>query len=231
MSDEIVFQSGGIIEGGCTIQAKGRTRSNFSTAHLISATNAAANAHNVEKKNEGSDFGPSFDQMIIHVPVSIVMAAASIEAAVNEWAKDVLDASEQLGLSNSQLSLIQRLVGDRYGSALTRFDQLCVYLNIRRDADASWDKAATLLKLRNLFMHFKPVWSDENLARGEAELVTKLGSFGVALHPLFPTPSVLPYGLMTYGCALWAVEASFDFQSRCSQAHPIFTNRSICARK
>jgi hypothetical protein len=77
------------------ISAKVSLRSNFAGTHLRAAAQAARNAYEVEQTNDCEVFGPWFDQMLMWVPVSVVMAGAALEASGNELAQDILEQAVQ----------------------------------------------------------------------------------------------------------------------------------------
>jgi hypothetical protein len=65
-----------------------RVRSNFAVHHLRAAALAARNSYNVEQANLTAEHGPWFDEMMLFVPVSVVMAGAALEASANELIQD-----------------------------------------------------------------------------------------------------------------------------------------------
>ena len=72
------------IIGPVTASARVRQRSDFAIQHLRAATRAARHAYEVEQANMTADHGPWFNDMLSWVPVSVVMAAAALEANANE---------------------------------------------------------------------------------------------------------------------------------------------------
>lgn len=205
------------------VAAVAKLRSNFSMAHLKSAVHAAREAHRVEQENKEAEHGPWFDQMMVHVPVAVVMSAASIEAAVNEWTKDRIDAQNDKAVKTCETELLKDLLDDRAGTALTRFRKLCLYVGIVPDQGTSaHENARWLTEFRNHFMHFKPAWDDEKVHEGD--LVKALKQKKVAVYRPYKTHFQIPYGFMTYGCAKWAVESAIEFITHYSIAHN-FTDR------
>jgi hypothetical protein len=195
-----------------------RQRSNFAIAHLKAAAHSAREAHRVQTANLGTRHGPWFDEMMIHVPVSIVMAAASVEAAVNEWAQDILDNPGKYQLIDSQTHLVKYLLDDRTGTALSRFGKLCLYLGtVPSMGCAEYENARWLTEFRNHFMHFKPAWDDDGVH--DNRLVRALKKKGIPEYGPYKTKFFLPYGFMTYGCANWAVQSAIDFSMHSSAAY------------
>lgn len=217
MAKSIVVSAVGTAPGSATVKAVGKLRSNLSMAHLKSALHAATEAHRVEQENKEAEHGPWFDQMMVHVPVAVVMSAASIEAAVNEWTKDRIDAQYRRAKKCSEAELLQDLLDDRAGTALTRFRKLCLYVGIVPDQGTSaYENAKWLNEFRNQFMHFKPAWSDEKVHDGELVQALKKK---VAVYAPYRRQFLHPYGFMTYGCAKWAVESAIGFITHYSKAH------------
>jgi hypothetical protein len=94
------------------------------------------------------------------VPVAICMSGAALEANANELILDVLDeAARTASLSEARKVLLQRLLEDRSGNALSRYNPLALILDKVPDKGTPiWGDAALLIKIRNYFMHFKPAW-------------------------------------------------------------------------
>ncbi len=61
-----------------------RLKTGFAMTHLRAAARAARDAYGIEQANATAEFGPWFDEMMMLVPVSVVMAAAALEANANE---------------------------------------------------------------------------------------------------------------------------------------------------
>jgi hypothetical protein len=94
-------------------------RSNFAINHLRAAARAARDAYGVEQANANADFGPWFDDMMLLVPVSVVMAGAALEASANEIIQDILDGFTNLSLTGGRKLLLKDLKKDRSGNATT----------------------------------------------------------------------------------------------------------------
>jgi hypothetical protein len=91
-----------------TVNATARLRSNFAIHHLRAATQAR-HAYEVEQANTTADHGPWFDDMLSWVPVSVVMAAAVLEANANELIQDILDGIATVPLSKGCKLLLSDL--------------------------------------------------------------------------------------------------------------------------
>jgi hypothetical protein len=197
-----------------TMSAKISLRSNFSFHHLQAAAQAARNAYEVEQTNDLEVFGPWFDQMIMWVPVSVVMAGAALEASGNELAQDILEQAVKPPLTVSrgtkELLLIEELIDDQSGNAVGRYRTLALLFDMVPDnGNIVWQDAVYLVKFRNSFMHFKPAWDDESDVHN-GKLVRYLRTkFKVSPH--YQTNFQFPYGFMTYDCAKWCVKTVVSF--------------------
>lgn len=195
--------------------AKLRLRSNFALNHLRVAIRHAQSAHAVEQNTDTSQFGSWFDDMMMHVPVAIVMAAAALEANSNEIIQDVLDGFRYKDLTEANRALLNDLRIDRSGNAIGKYRKLGLLLDKMPATDgASWQNADLLFRFRNSFMHFKPAWDNETDIHDGA-LVRGLRS-RVPITPAYQSNFMFPFGFMTYGCAKWAVESVLTFSAEFS---------------
>jgi hypothetical protein len=190
-------------------------RSNFAINHLRAAARAARDANDIEQANATAAFGPWFDEMMRLVPVSIVMAAAALEANANELIQDILDGSTTLLPTKGCRLLLVDLKKDRSGSATNRYWRLALLFDKEPDTGtAAWKDAKLLANFRNSFMHFKPAWDHEK-ATHDSDLVKALKS-KVPVCPAYQSNFQFPYGFMTYGCARWSVQSVPAFSSEFS---------------
>ena len=146
-------------EAGDIFSATVSLRSNFAIHHLRVAIRDALSAHAVELANDATKYGTWFDDMMMNVPVSVVMAAAALEANSNEIIQDILDRPAQMQLTDSLKALLKDLKDDRSGNAMGKYRTLALILDkIPGTGTAAWQNAVLLFKFRNSFMHFKPAW-------------------------------------------------------------------------
>lgn len=202
-AQEIIMTTLGML----TMQATLSTRSNFAVHHMRVAVWHAESARAVEQANDVGKFGPWFDDMMMHVPVSVVMAGAALEASSNEIIQDILDNSTGMQLSNGGKALLKDLKDEQSGNAMERYRKLALLLDkTPPTSGAAWQDAQLLVRFRNSFMHFKPAWDsetgvhDSSLVKG---LKTRI-SVMAAYQPKF----LFPYGFLHYECAKWAVESA-----------------------
>ncbi|NOJ40884.1 hypothetical protein [Bradyrhizobium australiense] len=190
-------------------------RSNFAVNHLRVASREARSAHEVEQLNDISQHGPWFDQMMMHVPVAIVMAAAALEANCNEIVQDILDGSARLSLAAGHQALLRDLKGDYSGNAMERYRKLALLLDKAPALGAlPWQNASLLVRFRNAFMHFKPAWDHETDVH-DGKWIKELKA-RVSISAGYQSKFMFPYGFMTYGCAKWAVESAGMFSANFS---------------
>jgi hypothetical protein len=114
-----------------TMNATLSTRINFAIIDLQAAVRAARNAHGVEEASANAEFGPWFDEMMLWVPVSIVMAGAALEACANELIQDILDGSTRLLLTGDCRSRLEKLKATRLGNATDKYQQLALLFDKR----------------------------------------------------------------------------------------------------
>jgi|SRR6185437_1348955 len=192
-----------------TIVGRMRLKTGFALNHLKAATNAARAAYKIEQANKGAAFGPWFDGLVVAVPVSVVMAAAALEANANESLQNILDGFTNHRLSPCGRTLLTDLKEDRSGNATEKYRRIALLTDKEPKTDHEhWRQAKLLLKFRNEFMHFRPTWDDEDFhSKGFTEEMKKL----VPVVDAYKGNFIFPHGFMTYGCAKWAVETVLVF--------------------
>jgi hypothetical protein len=198
--------------GDIMVGAKLSLRSNFAIQHLRVAIRDAHSAHAVEKANDTTKFGSWFDDMMLHVPVAVVMAAAALEANSSEIIQDILDKSTRVHLTDTRKALLEDLRDDRSGNAMGKYRKLSLFLDkMPAVGGTAWQNADLLFRFRNSFMHFKPAWDNEADVH-DSKLVRGLKT-QVPISPAYQTNFMFPYGFLTYGCAKWAVESAIAFSA------------------
>jgi hypothetical protein len=141
-----------------------RLKTGFGFSHLQIATRSARNAYKIEQAHTKEPFGEWFSGMMDVVPVSVVMAAAALEACANELLQDILDGSAHISFTNSRRKLLTELMEDRSGNATGKFQRLALLMDKDPDTGTeTWHNAKLLMKFRNQFMHFKPSWDDDDI--------------------------------------------------------------------
>lgn len=191
-------------------------RGNFAIHHLRASTRAAKLAYDVEHNNHDAPLGAWFDDMLQHVPVSVVMAGAALEASANELIQDILDGSTRLPVSLGTKQLLKKLIGDRSGNSMGKYEEVSLLFD-RPPAKGVryWQDAELLVAFRNYFMHFKPAWEDQKSGPINP-LEKKLGQ-RVPISHVYKTGFHFPYAFMTYGCAKWSVGSVLGFSKVISE--------------
>ena len=190
-----------------TFTGKLSLRSNYAMIHYRAAAQAARVTHAVEQANDTSKHGAWFDEVMMHVPVAVIMAAAALEANANEIIQDNLD---QLP-SSPRRELLKDLISERSGSAMEKYRRLALLLDELPDqGSAVWQNADLLIRFRNFFVHFKPSWDHEIGVHEEGKLSRQLRA-RLPIVEAYKSGFMLPYGVLNYACAKWAVASAKDF--------------------
>jgi hypothetical protein len=190
--------------------ARLKTRSNFATQHLRSAIQDALGAHAVEQANDTSNCGPWFDDLMMHVPTSVIMSAAALEANSNEIIQDLIDRLSNNHSAATTLQGLTQLREDRSGWAMGKYEKLAGLLNKTANTSSPiWLDAVNLFRFRNSFMHFKPAW-DHDADVHNSELVEYLKT-RLPIVAGYDSHFIFPYGFLSYRCAKWAVETARGF--------------------
>jgi hypothetical protein len=151
-----------------TMHATLSLRTNFAINHLRAASEAARDAYKVEQANAKAEFGPWFDEMMRLVPVSVVMAAAALEANANELIQDIVDGSVHSPLPASRKELLKDLKDDHSGNAWDRYRRFALLMDKEPNTGTEpWHNARLLVKFRNEFIHFKPSWDSDDIHNGK----------------------------------------------------------------
>jgi hypothetical protein len=126
------------------------------------------------------------------------MAAAALEANVNEIIGDILDNS--ISLTENRTSLVKNIKSDRSGSILPKYRKLALVLDkAPNTGGAAWSNADMLAQFRNRFIHFTPAWDHEKEIH-DGDFVKQLKK-RVPIAKAYESSFMFPYGFMTYGCA------------------------------
>jgi hypothetical protein len=201
--------------GGFRLTSKVIWRAERFTSHSVNhmrvAIRAAQSAREIEQANDTKVLGSWFDDMMMHVPVSVIMSAAALEATCNEIIQDILDG--RMHVTSDVKDSLRDLKGDRSGYTLGRYSKLAAFLGNKVPPDQARDGADTLIKFRNAFIHFKPAW-DKEADVHDGTLVQRLKAAQVPISPPYQRGGFMfPYGFMTYGCAKWCVESARRFSA------------------
>lgn len=187
--------------------ATARSRSNLAANHLEAAAKAARRVHEVEAENAVPEGGGFVGDIMQHASVSVVMAAAALEANVNETISDILDGIAPLTITRERWELLSDLRGRMVGPE-EKHRQLALLLDKTPDrGGAAWQDVLLLTRLRNDLMHFKPAWDDEAVHARMLEMMRRR----LGVSRFYQGGFVYPHGFLTYGTARWAVRTVLAF--------------------
>ena len=209
-----ILSAVGLAIGSSSAKAHIALRCDFSMHHLRAAAQAAREAYNVEQSNP-PQHGKCFDDMLRLVPVSVTMAGAALESNANEIVQDILDGTTKIAgleITENERQRLEGLKDVRFGNSTDRYRALASIVGKQlKTGNSVWEQAGYLVKFRNVFMHFKPAWSHEDVH--DSDLVRALKRKRVPIAPGYRPPNEFhfPYGFMTYGCAKWSVQTALDF--------------------
>lgn len=198
-----------------TLSATASTRNDLSTRMLLAARRAALRVREVEEANSRADFGSWFDGIFDDVPTAVVMAAAALEAAINETLTDYRDDPAKFGLTRERATLLGQSLSERSGNTREKCRQIALILDRAADAGrAEWMELGRLLGLRNRLMHFRPRWDHDPVPSQEQKAASELvASIGGPCRFFAGSPLRMPHAAFTYGCAKWAVETVRRFSA------------------
>jgi hypothetical protein len=176
---------------------------------MHSAIKAARQAHEIEIAHCEEGHGPWYDEMLHSVPVAIIMAAAALEAQVNEAVQDILDRRVAQQPDEAQKVLLKELRDSAAGNTIEKCRQVFLFLGTVPDTGRrEWEETKLLLTLRNRFIHFRPAWDHEGVH--DSKWVTQL-KLRVPVYPPYAERFQFPYGFITYGTAKWAITTALNF--------------------
>ena len=186
-----------------------KTRSHFALHHMHSAVKAARRAHEIEITHSEERHGPWHDEMLHTVPVAIIMAAAALEAQINEAVQDILDRKGADQPGAALRLLLKELKDGTAGDTLAKCRQVLLLLGAVPDTGRrEWEETKLLLTLRNRFIHFKPAWDHDEVH--DSKWVKELKRL-VPIYAPYAKRFQFPYGFITYGTAKWAITTALNF--------------------
>jgi hypothetical protein len=194
-----------------TTTASLTVRTNFAGNHLRASVRAAREAFAIEQANDTSKLNVWFDDIVMLVPVSIVMAGAALEANANELIEDVLSSRT---LSDAKKALLRGARDDRSGNSLDKYLQLALLLDKVPDKGKPPSQdAALLVQFRNYFLHFRPEFRSDGDAADDRNLVKSLRAKFPVAAPFERSVFLFPHALLTYRVAKWSVQSVLAFSS------------------
>ncbi len=196
-----------IVDSDDTLTASAGIRTTLAAHHLEAAAKAARRVHEVEAENAGAERGGFVGDIMQHASVSVVMAAAALEANVNETVSDILDGIAPLTITRARRELLADLRGRMVGPE-EKYRHLALLLDKTPDrGGAAWQDVLLLTRLRNDLMHFKPAWDDEAVHARMLEMMRRR----LGVSRFYRGGFVYPHGFLAYGTARWAVRTVLAF--------------------
>jgi hypothetical protein len=98
---------------------------------------------------------------------------------------------------------------DKYRRLAFHFDKL------PDQNSAAWQNADLLIRFRNFFVHFKPVWDRETDVHKNGKLANQLRA-RIPVVEAYKGSFMLPYCFLNYACAKWAVVSAKAFSAEFS---------------
>jgi len=189
------------------VEGRGDSRVNLSVPHLISAASFARHLRDIEATNAGREFGEFWNDVFANATATVFHAVAAMESYANELFIDHQTVFPEL--RTEVMAKLWELYEQK--PPLEKFDfALILKTGTAFDRGSkSYQDVATLVKLRNGLMHFKPEWFSEQ--EEHAKLSSSL-QYRATHSPLLPHPEPLfPRAWASHGTAVWVVSSVFAF--------------------
>ena len=187
---------------------------NFSRQHLRAAALFASDADQHETATTVTE-PPDETHVMKHracVTAAILSAAAFLESSINELYKSVIDGNQKFSHLPTKLfkEIWEVADGERF-PILKKYQTALVMAGKERFAKGNefYQNAESLIKLRDVLMHYKPEWNDEG---GIHQKLEQRLSNKFPLNRYFGQQSLwFPHQCLGAGCALWSVDTARDF--------------------
>ena len=170
-----------------------RQRSNFAVQHMLAAARFSRRVGQIERS--GEPLGNFFNEIISFVSATILSSVAALEANINEYfaEPETNFPGQNRQVFHKTWELIeQKPILDKYQWSLVLKGK--AELN---KGELVFQDADNVIRLRNLLVHFKPEWHDEQIEHKKIE--SRLtGKFKPS--PFIGTSGVFfPQKCMSYG--------------------------------
>lgn len=168
----------GVTTGG---SIKFKTREYLASQHLWAALYTAQQCADFERRLHASGSRRSHPTQRALASSSIVSSVAFLEALVNETYEDAVEvAAGGAGRLDETCRTLMReywLHGGDKASTLTKYQMALVFARLAKfDVGAMpYQDVATLISLRNAFVHYRPAWRDDEAPPNlEAKLLERV---------------------------------------------------------
>jgi hypothetical protein len=203
-----IIAAAAILEAGdATVEARGDTRVNLSVPHLISAATYAVQLRSIEAANTGKEFGEFWNDVFASATTTVFASVAALESYANELFIDHQTVFPELW--PEVMAKLWELYEQK--PPLEKFDfALVLKTGIALDRGANlYQDVATLIKLRNGLMHFKPEWFSE---QEEHAKLSQALRYRATHSPLLPVQEPLfPRAWASYATSAWVVRSVLAF--------------------
>ena len=182
-------------------------RSNFSIAHLLSATMFSRAVGALEAENEGKIFGDFWEDILANAIATVFTSVAALESYANELFVDHAIVFPELRLEvMSKLWELyeQKPILDKYEFAL-----LLRQGEALNKGASPYQHIAALIKLRNALTHYKPEWSNEQVEHAKVSNALKHKAIPSAYFPAHEP--LFPKAWVSHGTACWAIRSVLLF--------------------
>ena len=198
-----------------------KQKHSFSTQHLRAADLFASEAGQYETATNVTE-SPDETHLMKHracVTVAILSAAAFLESSINELYMSVIDGDQKF--SHLPTERFEKVwegedggkfpILNKYQKALDMAGKKCF-----DKGDQPYQDADSLIKLRDVLMHYKPEWNDEG---GNHQKLEQRLSKKFPLNRYFGQQYLwFPHQCLGAGCARWSVDTARDFSDEfCSR--------------
>jgi hypothetical protein len=206
-----------------SVVATGRVISNFALTHFSAAKHFSLKTNELEKAHAGQPFGNFWEEISIYCSSSIMTAAASLEALINELFLEpgalhnsVVDFDKFFWggeVTKKTLFLCKRkalATGLEREPALKKYRKAALILSSSTlsKTDPQYMAAESLIGFRNYLVHFKPLWDED---RRNVQLEQRLVGLFQTSPFVESGASFLAMQCMSGGCSAWAVSTVVDF--------------------
>ncbi|MBW4636702.1 MAG: hypothetical protein KME05_00415 [Gloeocapsa sp. UFS-A4-WI-NPMV-4B04] len=212
MSSQEVSVTGNGRAQPATLNAEARVTSNFALQHLTAAVLFTEKCAEIERDNEGKEFGAFFEDIRSYASGAIMSSVAGLEAYINE---EYLphDSPIRKAIPNFEEEFYKQ-----YG--IERKPTLCKYqlalklLGMQKlnKGSTEYKDAKNLIALRDTLMHFKPFWDKEHQKAGLQEELKGKFEMSPFLNDIFDSDSEFAANnCMSSSCCKWALKTSYNF--------------------
>lgn len=168
------------------------------------------NCSTLEAEHEGVPCGPLFSEIRSYVISSVILSAAALEAYINEVFLDIMDGNividdrKKNSLEKEWKKIERKPVIKKYKDLLGDIKE------IETINENKFENPGKLIKIRNEFLHYKPVWGS-NISGNQLETLLSSLKNEVSLSSLVNDTEPLFLRFMTSDFSKWAIKTVLNF--------------------